>query len=131
MKNKLTISACLVFGFIICAAAIEPGKQTVEFKNLQVLPKDISEKDLQRIMEIDFSKALGVNCNYCHPKLAGSDDLDFVTDAKGEKQAARSMMRMTMEINQKYFGLQHPMIGDTLMSVTCKSCHRGEPYPTK
>jgi hypothetical protein len=41
------------------------------------------------------------------------------------------MMRMTMEINKKYFGMERPTIGDSLMSVTCKSCHRGEPYPAK
>ena len=131
MKSKFTITSILVVGLIICAAAIEPVKRAVEFKNLQVLPKNISEKDLERIMEIDCSKALGVGCDYCHVKIAGKDELDFVSDAKGEKEAARSMMRMTMEINKKYFGMERPLIGDSLMTVTCKSCHRGEPYPSK
>ena len=131
MKSKFTITATLLAGLIMCAAAIEPVNQTVEFKNLKVLPKNISENALQRIMEIDCNQALGVNCDYCHVKVEGKDELDFVSDAKGEKEAARSMMRMTMEINKKYFGMERPMIGDSLMSITCKSCHRGEPYPIK
>ena len=131
MKRKFAIVASLVAGLFICAAAIEPGNQTAEFKNLQVLPKDISENALQRIMEIDCNKALGVNCDYCHVKVAGSDELDFASDAKGEKKVARSMMLMTMEINKKYFRMENPVIGDSLMRISCKSCHRGEPYPSK
>ena len=131
MKSKFAIAATLLAGLIICAAAIEPENRAAEFKNLQVLPKDISEKALERIMEIDCNKALGVGCDYCHVKVPGSDELDFVSDAKGEKKAARSMMLMTMEINKKYFGMEHPAIGDSLMRISCKSCHRGEPYPPK
>lgn len=37
-----------------------------EFKNLQVLPKNISQKDLQEIMADDFEDGLGVACNFCH-----------------------------------------------------------------
>ena len=131
MKSKFTITVTLVAGLIICAAAIEPGNQGIEYKNLQVLPKDISEIALQRIMEIDCNKALGVTCDYCHVKVAGSDELDFASDAKGEKKVARSMMLMTMEINKKYFRMESPVIGDSLMRISCKSCHRGEPYPSK
>jgi hypothetical protein len=132
MKSKFNITAILVVVVVfVCAAAIEPVDKTTEFKNLQVLPKNISETDLQRIMENECSKGLGVSCDYCHTKVVGSDELDYVSDAKGEKEAARTMMRMTMEINKKYFSMERPMIGDSLMSVTCKSCHHGEPYPPK
>ncbi len=113
---------------LICVAAIQQ-KQAPGFKNLQVLPKNISDEALQKIMEIDFNKGLGVNCDYCHAKVQGSADLDFASDAKSEKEIARSMMRMTLDINQKYFGMENPKIGDSLMSITCKTCHQGEPYP--
>jgi hypothetical protein len=131
MKSKFNIAAFLFAVVFTCAAAIGPGDQFPGFKNLQVLPKNISEKDLQRIMENECSKGLGVSCDYCHAKVVGSDELDYASDAKGEKEAARTMMRMTMEINKKYFSMERPMIGDSLMTVTCKSCHHGEPYPPK
>ncbi len=129
LKTKIT-GALLLFVFI-CIAAIEPEKQAREFRNLQVLPKDISKKALQKIMEEECEKGLGVTCNYCHAKDKDALSLDYASDKKPEKEIARSMMRMTMEINKKYFGLENPAIGDTLMSITCKSCHQGDPYPGK
>jgi cytochrome c5 len=129
MNRKFFIPAMLFALVIICAAAIEPAKKVDRFKNLQILPKDISEAALQKIMETDFNKALGVNCDYCHAKIAGSTDLDYPSDAKGEKEIARSMMRMTIEINKNHFAQPSPMIGDTLLTVTCMTCHHGEPYP--
>lgn len=130
MKKNFGISAILAALVIVCAAAIEPARQPVEFRNLKVLPKNISDEALQKIMEVDFNKGLGVGCDYCHAKAPGSNDLDFASDAKGEKEIARNMMRMTLDINQKYFGREHPVIGDTLMSVSCRTCHQGEPYPS-
>jgi hypothetical protein len=129
LKIKIT-GAMLLFVFI-CMAAIEPARQESEFRNLQVLPKDISEKALQKIMEEECVKGLGVSCNYCHTKDKDSVNLDYASDKKPEKEIARSMMRMTMEINKKYFGLENPAIGDTLMSISCRNCHQGEPYPVK
>ncbi|MEO7263871.1 MAG: c-type cytochrome [Ferruginibacter sp.] len=129
LKTKITGALLLFIFFGI--SAFEPTKVSREFRNLQVLPKDISEKALQKIMEEECGKGLGVSCNYCHTKDKNSSDLDFASDAKPEKEIARSMMRMTMEINKKYFGLENPAIGDTLMSITCKTCHQGDPYPGK
>ncbi len=127
--DKYIIPGLMVAMVMICAAAIEapPGK---EFKNLKVLPKNISEKELQKIMEVDCSKALGVTCDYCHEKKANSSELDYVSDAKPEKEIARNMMRLTLDINQKHFGREKPVIGDSLMTVTCMTCHHGEPYPS-
>ncbi len=129
MDRHFLISFTLLSLVIVCAAAIEPVNKVTQFKNLQVLPKQITEQALQKIMEVDFNKGLGVNCDYCHAKIAGSTDLDFASDAKGEKEIARSMMRMTIEINKNYFGQVQPMIGDTVLSVNCITCHHGEPYP--
>lgn len=129
MNRNSFIPAILSSLVIVCAAAIEPAKKVYEFKNLQILPKNISEAALKKIMEADFNKALGVDCDYCHAKIAGSTDLDFASDAKGEKEIARSMMRMTIDINKKHFAQASPMIGDSLLTVTCMTCHHGEPYP--
>ena len=35
------------------------------FKNLKILPKDISEHDLDSVMH-HFTASLGVKCNFCH-----------------------------------------------------------------
>lgn len=41
------------------------GQIPDEFKNLKVLPKDISKRDLTTVMR-SFSHALGVRCVECH-----------------------------------------------------------------
>ena len=55
----------LVFGtlaILAAAATITPNKK---FRNLKVLPQDISGKQLDSIMET-YSKALNVSCDFCH-----------------------------------------------------------------
>ena len=121
---------CVLFVFItISAAAIEPSLPKTDYKNLKVLPKDISSKDLQRIMVDEFQDGLGISCNYCHAQEKGSPHLDYASDEKPEKEIARSMMRMTMNINKQYFNVPNPAIGDTLMIISCTSCHHGTPQP--
>jgi len=97
--------------------------------NLKVLPKDISDKDLDKIMVEDFGEALGVNCAYCHVEVNTEKKFDYASDAKPEKDSARSMMRMTLELNRKYFGHTQPVIGGSGMHITCYTCHHGNPVP--
>lgn len=94
--------------------------------NLQVLPKDISSKDLMATMH-GFTGALGVHCNFCHEQNAQTHHMDFASDAKPEKAAARVMMRMTAEIDAKYL-TQLPDKGG-MMQVSCGTCHRGHSTP--
>ena len=115
----------------ISVAAIGPPHRKNEFKNLKVLPKDISSGVLQKIMVDEFQDGLGVGCNFCHAQEKGSLHLDYASDEKPEKEIARSMMLMTMDINKKYFGDEHPLIGDSLMTISCVSCHHGTPHPDK
>jgi hypothetical protein len=116
---------------IISIAAINPPIRQSEFKNLKVLPKDISSKELQKIMVDEFQDGLGVSCNYCHAQEQGSLHLDYASDAKPEKEIARSMMLMAIDINKRYFGVEHPLIGDSLMTISCATCHQGTPHPEK
>jgi hypothetical protein len=104
--------------------------QDNDFKNLKILPKDISHEKLGKIMH-GFNDALGVKCNFCHaaPKDTANHHLDFASDEKGEKGVARYMMKMTTRINKKFFEVKHPMIGDSALVVTCNTCHHGEPHP--
>jgi len=96
---------------------------------LKVLPKDISTKDLSRIMIDDFEDGLGVSCGFCHAEEKDSHKLDYASDEKPEKEIARLMMKMTLDVNEKYFQTTHPMIGDSTLSITCITCHRGQPRP--
>src|SRR6266516_2674622 len=131
INRKIMVIGVLLSVVIISVAAIEPAYQKNEFKNLKVLPKDISSKALQQIMVDEFQDGLGVGCNYCHASEKGSLHLDYASDEKPEKEIARSMMLMTMDINKKYFGVEQPLIGDSLLTISCSSCHHGTAHPDK
>ncbi len=115
-----------VFVFVGVAAT---APQEPEFKNLKVLPKNISSKVLNKIMIDDFEDGLGVTCGFCHVEQKDSHKLDYASDEKPEKQIARLMMRMTLGINKKYFKLKHPQIGDSVLVINCVTCHNGQPRP--
>jgi len=129
--NKIISTSVLLAIVIIVVGAIEPPYQKDGFKNLKVLPKDISSKALQKIMVDEFQDGLGVSCNYCHAPEKGSLHLDYASDEKPEKEIARAMMLMTMDVNKKYFGVEHPLIGDSVLTISCNSCHHGTPHPDK
>jgi hypothetical protein len=105
-------------------AAIKPSGG--DFKNLQILPKDISVEKLDSIMG-SYNKALGVGCDFCH--TAGKENLDFADDKLPMKTEARKMMRMTIELNKTYFYYDSTKRPEYLNVVHCMMCHRGEAYP--
>lgn len=125
--NKIVVITTLIlFVFLGIAGTTAPVKKTT-FKNLKVLPQDISNEKLDNIMD-HFNQSLGVRCNYCHAKNAAGK-LDFESDSNHTKEDARSMMRMTLQINKDYLLVKQPMIGDSTMAVSCYTCHHGSPYP--
>lgn len=100
-----------------------------EHKNLKVLPKNISHEDLDKVMD-EFKFALGVKCNFCHVKM--KDDAtkwDFPSNEKPEKEIARKMMKMTNRINKKFFKHSVTYLPEETLSVSCKTCHNGNPRP--
>jgi hypothetical protein len=129
----LTLSALMIVGM---AATRPPGSPAEQpradkpHKNLKVLPKDISHEDLDKVMD-NWKAALGVKCNFCHAPSADSNShkLDFASDAKPEKEVARHMFKMTAKINKKYFSFEKDDKGNTVPSITCMTCHRGNPHP--
>lgn len=125
MTKKIII--CVIVMVVVCCAAISPPKNG--YTNLKVLPKDISSKDMSKIMVDEMADALGVSCGFCHAEKAGSHQLDYASDAKPEKAIARQMMRMTMRINKQYFKLKHPKLQDNALVITCNTCHNGQPFP--
>lgn len=98
-KSLLVILSCIASVIIFQAftTLYEPP-----FKNLQILPKDISGHDLDSVMH-HFTAALGVKCNFCHVRNEEAKQMDFASDDKPEKKIARKMMLMAIDINKNYF----------------------------
>ena len=113
---------------VIAGIAAVPAPSN-EYKNLKVLPKDISTKDLSRIMIDEFEDGLGVSCGFCHAEEKDSHKLDYASDENPEKEIARLMMKMTLDVNEKYFQVPHPLIGDSVLSIKCMTCHKGQLRP--
>lgn len=111
---------------IVTESTIEP----TEWKNLTVLPKDISKTDLEKIMK-GYNTALGVKCGYCHAPAEGKDGLDFASDAKKEKEFARHMIVMTRKINVENFNWENDPNPENIQAVTCNMCHKGKASPSK
>jgi hypothetical protein len=125
-NNIVTVIFTFLFIVTAFAAAIPNKVLPSKFKNLKVLPKNISEAALDKIMD-NFNYALGVKCNYCHAKNDKLDELKFESDAKPEKNMARKMMLMTYDLNIKYFSATKDRLA--LQTVGCITCHRQNPYP--
>jgi hypothetical protein len=90
------------------------------FKNVQVL-KGVPAGRLLRIMNLGYSRALGVNCAHCH--VPGEWD----KDDKAEKQVTREMIKMTGVINQNLKSVKS--LKSQTPTVNCVTCHRGEKKP--
>ena len=129
MKRIKKYFVLLILAIVVVIGIEALPQSNHEFKNLKVLPKNISSKKLSGIMIDDFEDGLGVSCVFCHAKERDSNRLDYASDEKPEKQIARLMMKMTMSINKKYFKLKHVSIGDSMIVVSCVTCHNGEPHP--
>jgi len=128
MMPRKTFRLIAVAMFVLAAGATSATAQIPdEFKNLQVLPKDISKEDLVATMR-SFASGLGVRCNHCHVGEPGGGlrGMDFATDEKQEKKTARAMMGMVHEINTTLI----PKAGiDNPVSVKCATCHHGVTRP--
>lgn len=134
-REKLLLAAgCSAFLAAACnsiataqPAAVAAAPATApQFKNLQVLPKEIGRDELFPIMK-GFAQGLGVRCTHCHVGVEGQplSTFDFASDAKKEKLIARKMLVMVHRINEQDFGVKE--FKD--VKVTCYTCHRGAVKP--
>lgn len=98
----------------------EPAGQV--FKNIQVLKKTPAAKFLL-IMNLGYSKALGVTCEHCHVKE------DFSKDDKRPKRCARDMQQMHGDINQQLVKMQNLAPNPNGHFINCSTCHRGQIDP--
>ena len=94
-------------------------------QNLTVLPKDWTTQQVQQFMRNYFTVGLGVECSYCHVGTAA----DRAKDDKPEKGIARTMLKMTMAINDDFLKDVGEKPAEGTMKVTCYTCHRGAEKP--
>ncbi len=112
-KNKVIVSI-LIFTSVFTLQSFSSKKDNT--RNLQILPKNISDDDLDRIMDA-YCESLNVECNFCHVKG------NMASDENEDKKITRKMMVMTNEINEKYFGKNSGTVG-------CMTCHNGKKNPS-
>ena len=129
LNKKLLItmglSSLIVFGAV---ASMPQETKAPEYKNLKVLSKKLTHRQLGGIMD-QWAKALGVRCNFCHARGADGKN-DFASDAKPEKLMAREMFKMTAKINKKYFKAGKDSLGMVMNTgIACVTCHHGTSHP--
>jgi len=91
------------------------------FKNIQML-KAMPAARLLKVMELGYSKSLGVNCTHCHVVD------QWEKDDKPTKQITREMMKMVGGINNEYLKNIKNLKSENPM-INCTTCHRGQTKP--
>jgi hypothetical protein len=132
LNKKILVTVSLLSGIILLASMTliqqqQPPQEDAKAVNLKVLPKNISHKDLERVMG-NWAASLGVRCNFCHATNSETRKTDFASDAKPEKLMARKMYLMAAKINRKYFKVDSKKDSLDMMkltSVNCYTCHHG------
>jgi len=127
-KRKIFVFAVIILvfaaGIISFTSPVQP-----RYKNLKVLPQDISHDSIEHVMD-GFKAALGVKCGFCHaPSKTAQGKMDPASDDNPRKNIARTMMRMTNEMNEKYISLIPQTDTAKLQVITCYTCHRGKGKP--
>lgn len=129
MKKTFLVTLAFVGMVALSCAVTKQGSSNSLYKNLKVLPGDISKEQMDSVMH-HFTASLNVKCNFCHARTADNKAFDFASDANKHKLVARDMMTMTNDLNKKYFN--HTGSALTLNSqlvVTCYTCHHGATDP--
>ena len=131
MKKTLLIAT------LVCLIALSFAFQEnpPHYENLKVLPKNTTKKEMDSIMR-HFSMSLGVRCTFCHVRNNDQQkNFNFASDSSKNKLAARSMFKMMLKINKKYFKpdnneMQGEMASaNRIPEVSCYSCHHGKEHP--
>ena len=97
----------------------EPAEKV--FKNIQLL-KGIPAARLLRIMELGYSRSLGVTCTHCHVPP------EWEKEDKPTKQIARDMAAMAANINNEQLKKIKKLKSEN-PAVNCTTCHRGQIKP--
>ena len=101
-------------------AATTPQEKTVDQvqKNIKVLT-GMPQSQLIPVMNF-FAASMGRRCNFCHVNNNGQ--WDYAADDKPEKNTAREMIRLVLDVNKTTARLN-------LDPASCYTCHRGRTSP--
>ncbi len=110
------VTVCLVIVAVVGALGVNGAEPQSNFENIQVLT-DMSDGDIQRLMQSWGQQLGGVNCFECH--VQG----DFASDEIPQKITARNMARMVMSLNENFF--QSPEFESVGREAECYMCHQG------
>ena len=100
----------------------EPAGQV--FKNLKLESyREIPAGRFLQVMNLGFSRALGVTCTHCHVED------DFAADTKRPKLAAREMVGLARGIAERIDAMAHLESPRDERVVNCTTCHRGHVRP--
>jgi DNA-directed RNA polymerase subunit M/transcription elongation factor TFIIS len=90
------------------------------FQNIKMLK--VPAGRLLAIMNIGYSRSLGVSCDHCH------NTSDFSSEEKIQKDVTGQMADMAAKINNELLkNIQG--VKPELLIVNCTTCHRGEIKP--
>jgi hypothetical protein len=132
MHRLQAFSVAVAIALVLGCAAISQQKSIparadqLQFKNLKVLSPNITHDELIATMR-NYAASLGTRCEHCHVQTATEPrpTFDFPSDAKPEKNVARTMIPMTRRINADYIS----KVDEHGPVVTCGTCHRGRTVP--
>jgi hypothetical protein len=127
LQMKKSFLVTVLFSAMVLAS-LAFTKDDRLYKNLKVLPKNITKQQMDSVMH-HYTDALNVKCNFCHVWNEETKKMDFVSDANKHKLITRDMMRMTNKINKKYFQVAGRQSLDAKLLVTCYTCHHGAEDP--
>jgi len=116
MVRVVALLTLLLAAALFLVAAERDAGTGYELENVHVMDPSMRLTDARRYM-LTFNDALGVECRDCH------DLRSFASDEHPTKLVAREMMRMTKEINEKWFAEEPEEV------VTCFTCHQGQRLP--
>ena len=81
---KKTFLVVLGFAGLLSLSLAFTGKEDPIYKNLKILPKDITREQLDSVMH-HFTASLNVRCNFCHVRNEEAKTWDFASDENKEQ----------------------------------------------
>jgi formate dehydrogenase assembly factor FdhD len=132
MKKTFLVTIAFVSIVAVSCAVTQmksSGPANPQYKNLKILPKDITHEQMDSVMH-HFTSSLNVKCNFCHVFNQDTKQMNWPADDNKHKLVARQMMTMTNNLNKKYFDQTGAAITlSSQVAITCYTCHHGSTEP--
>lgn len=119
---KILLTAAFALAAVTELAKARPAEAQTQivtagqkFKNIKVF-NDLPADQLGQVMNV-MAASLGADCKTCHV----SNEKDFEKDGIDNKETARQMVKMTIELNKGHF--------EGRPEISCNTCHNGKERP--